>query len=451
MAASRNSPPTEPLAAVAAALRRHLPQGARLVAGLSGGLDSVVLLDVLREAAPERQLRLSAVHVNHGLSPHADRWEAFCRDLCAGWGIPVEVARVTVRRGDSVEAAARRARHAAFERLGGLTVALGHHRSDQAETVLFNMLRGAGVRGAAGMPELRQLPGGTRLLRPLLAVPRSAILARARLRGLEWVEDESNADPSLTRNFLRLEVMPRLAARLPGCEAALAAAAARFAEAESLLDQLAAGDLSVSLDDSGGVPVAALVSLGEARARNLLRALLRRAGAPAVTAAWLAEALHQLCQARDDGGPVVAVAGWTLRRYRGVVHLVAGGHGAPSGHALPWRDEGSVAWGSGRVWFSPAQGHGLACRMIGAGDWWIRARAGGERMRLAPDRPARSLKNLLQEAGVPPWRREGMPLIYHGRMLAWVPGVGVALEYRCAAGEPGLVPHWETGGPDPTE
>lgn len=420
-----------------------------MIAALSGGVDSVVLLDLLRDAARKRPLRLSALHVHHGLSPHAERWAEFCRELCARWDIAIELVRVRVEDGASREAAARRARYAAFARQGAVTVALAHHRADQAETVLFNLLRGAGVRGAAGMPSLRRLPGGTRLLRPLLGVPRSALLAHAREQALAWVEDESNRELCHTRNFLRREVLPLIAARLPGCEAALAGAAARFGEAEALLEQLGEDDLAAARDVSGGVPVTSLVSLGEARARNLLRVLLRQAGAPAVTATWLDEALSQLCSARDDGSPAIEMAGWRLRRYRGVVHLVGGGAARP-GAPQPWRQESVLAWGGGWLRFAAGQGSGLARRLTQAGDWWIRPRAGGERMRLRAHGPARSLKNLLQEAGVPPWRRQGMPLLFHGSMLVWVPGVGVALEYRCAAGEPGLVPQWEACGPDPT-
>lgn len=404
----------------------------------------MVLLWALRRLAPARGSPLSALHVHHGLSPQADRWAAFCGELCAGWGLALAVEHVTVARGDSLEAAARRARYAVFGRLGEVALALGHHRGDQAETVLLNLLRGAGVRGAAGMPPLRRLDGGVRLLRPLLELPRSAIVAAARAAGLAWVSDESNEDTRLARNFLRHRVLTPLAGAMPGAEAALARAAGHFREAEGLLAELAEIDLG-ACGGADGARVAALAALGEARARNVLRALLRRAGAPPVTGDWLAEALRQVVEARDDGAPAVCIGGWSLRRYRGVVHAVA--PAAAGGTAAePWDGAAALAWGASRLRFEPCVGAGLARARLAEGSWSVRPRGGGERMRLAAGGARRSLKNLLQEAGVPPWRRAGMPLLFHGEELAWAPGVGVALEYRCPAGEPGLAPHWEAGG-----
>ncbi|ERI53187.1 hypothetical protein N878_16440, partial [Pseudomonas sp. EGD-AK9] len=162
----------------------------------SGGLDSSVLLHLLaglvrREALPP----LAAIHVHHGLQPAAEAWPEHCARSCAQLDIPLEIVAVQVAPGASLEQAARQARYAAFAaRLGEGEVLLGaQHRDDQAETLLFRLLRGAGVRGLAAMPVARPLGRGT-LVRPLLDVPRTELLAYAEAHGLSWVEDPSNAD-----------------------------------------------------------------------------------------------------------------------------------------------------------------------------------------------------------------------------------------------------------------
>jgi len=160
MASSRKSKPSKAVATdlvlrVAENIRNIVGMGDRLVVGLSGGVDSVVLLDLLARLAPKGRFRLSAIHVNHQLSANAPRWARFCRALCRARGIPLRTVKVTVPRGDSVEAAARAARHEVFHTLRADYVALAHNRDDQAETLLLQLLRGAGVKGLAAMPLLR--------------------------------------------------------------------------------------------------------------------------------------------------------------------------------------------------------------------------------------------------------------------------------------------------------
>lgn len=277
-----------------------------MLLGLSGGLDSVVLLHAVRD----RGYDVSAVHVHHGLSPNADAWADFCTDLCARLGIPLAIERVSVERNarDGLEGAARRARHAAYGRVDADWILLAHHRGDRAETMLFNLLRGAGVRGAGAMGERNG-----RLLRPLLTVGRDDILAYAQRHGLEWVEDESNADIRHSRNFLRHRILPVMQERFPAAEARLASASARFAEAADLLDELALVDLGGNAP-SFPLPVVALSGLSERRARNVLRFLLSRAGVGIPSEERLSEVLRQCLTAKADRHPAVAFGEWQLRR-----------------------------------------------------------------------------------------------------------------------------------------
>lgn len=319
MANSRKSPVTDigPTVLLKAAVRGCLDRwtnpGQRLAVGLSGGLDSVVLLHALRRYA----VVVSAVHINHGLSPHADAWQEFCERLCADLDVALHVERVTIdcRSHEGLEGAARRARHAVYERAEADWIFLAHHRGDQAETVLLQLLRGAGVRGAAAMAERRG-----RVLRPLLSLPRSAIADYAKVHGLSWIEDDSNTDLRFARNFLRHRILPELDDRFPAAEKKLADAARHFAEAQALLDGMAQTDLRGGADDFP-VAVSLLAALPEPRARNVLRYLLGRRGAGVPSEERLVEALRQFLTAAPDRHPSVRLGPWRLFRRRGQIEL----------------------------------------------------------------------------------------------------------------------------------
>lgn len=444
MASTRNSSPPADLAArVSACLERHVRRGERLVAGLSGGIDSATLLHVLRELAPRHGFRLSALHVNHGLSPHAGDWQAFCERLCRSLDVPFEVKRVEVAdaAGAGLEAAARRARYAAFAEVDAQWLALAHQRDDQAETLLFNLLRGAGLAGAAAMPAVRDFPGrpGLRILRPLLEAPRAEIERHARAGKLEWIEDESNRDVRHARNFLRRSVLPQLRERFPGCDAVLARAAAHFAEGEALLAQLAGIDARTALRE-GRIVVAELARLDAARGRNLLRHVLKGAGIAMPDSAHLHEALRQACHAAADRQVRIDLGRCALHRYRGELWLAPG---ACAPGAAEWHGEAALAWGRDRLRFELRFGGGIGLERLAGKPVRILPRRGGERLQPDARRPRRELKKLLQEQGVPPWQREAMPLLWCGGELVWVPGIGIDCAWQCRAGEAGLLPSWE--------
>jgi len=421
MASSRKPAATEsgPRGALARYFRdRPELRGAHLLLGLSGGVDSIVLLHLLHAAAPRYGYTLGAMHVHHGLSPNADAWARHCRRACRALGVPLGVRRVQVRAGGGrgLEAAAREARHAAMLRARADAIVLAHHLDDQAETVLLQLLRGAGPRGASAMPADGRL-GAKRLLRPLLGVRREEILRYARRHGLEWVEDESNARESFTRNYLRHRVGPLIAARFPRWRESLARAARHFASAQ-------------------------------ADERALLRAFLAEHGLRAPSEARLLEMLKQLAA----GSPQMQLVhdGTRLRSYRGRVYLerAAAGRARASPDAfepLVWRGERALriaALDGGLLRFRRARGAGVDAARLAAGVVSVRLRRGGERLQPDPRRPRRTLKNLFQEAGIPPWRRDRLPLVYCGEDLVWVPGLGVDCRYRAGARVPGIALEW---------
>ena len=451
MGGSRNSRCVDCADAAAAVLARHLSPGQDLTVALSGGIDSVVLLDVLCRLQGRLDFTLRAVHVDHGISPLSQQWAAFCGALCARRDIPLLVTAVTVARdsGRGLEAAARDARYQAFSALDTDWIVLAHQQDDQVETLLANLLRGAGPHGAAGMPEVRsfEMYGGARrprLLRPLLGVMRGEIEAYARDRALSWVQDASNADTGFARNFLRHEVVPLLARRFPGCRRTLARSAEWSAEAAQLLDALAQIDAGGAIDTTGRLSIEAMTLLDEARARNLLRYWLRSQGMTMPGAAMLCELRRQLATVKHDNRLRVVVGERAIRCHRGWA-CVEPAQSPAVPECAKWNGQASMPWGDGKVVFRQTTGEGIAEPLLRRGTATLRARSGGERMRLHATGPHRSLKNLLQEADIPPWQRVSMPLLWCGADLAWVPGIGVAAEFRCAPGEAGLLPDWEPG------
>ena len=429
---------------MAAELVRHVPRGARLTLALSGGVDSIAALDILAGLARAHPFALDCLHVNHRISPNAGAWARFARASARRYGLECTVRTVDLapHRRLGLEGAARAARYAAFARARADFVVLAQHRDDQAETVLLQLVRGAGLAGLAGMAVVRRA-GGPTLLRPLLGATRAEIERYARERDLKWVEDESNADERHARNFVRRRVMPLLVELNAAAAANLARSAAHLAEAHELARAVAALDAREAMHD-GRLSAAALARLPAARARNLLRWTIAEAGLVAPDAGRLDEILRQVVGARADAAIRIALDGAEVRRYRDAVWIVA--EQAPPPPAFRARWTGRPAWHlpelGGTLTFKATNGGGVAARTLDRGRVEVRLRRGGERLQPDGRRPRRTLKALLQESAIPPWERERLPLLYSGGKLVAVPGIGVAAEAAAAAGERGWTVSW---------
>ncbi len=411
------------------------PRG-RLWVGYSGGLDSTVLLDLLHAAgAPVR-----AVHVHHGLQSSADNWVRHCRRFCRARDIPLRVLHVIParRHEQGPEAAAREARYDALRKLlrEGDVLATAHHRGDQAETVLMRALRGTGIAGLGAMCHEEPLGAGL-LWRPLLDRPRDKLRQHARRQGLEWVEDPHNAAPRYTRAFLRQRVWPVLDEHFPAATAQLARLAAHARDTGSLLADIAAEDAGRCAQGQA-LRVSALLALSPQRRRNLLYHRWCALGLLPPPASWYAELERSVLRARADATPLLACGDGEARRYRDGLYLMRSLPPPPTGQVLRWP--------RGRIVELP-DGCGRVCvaRRPPAGST-VGFAGGGERIRLDENGPARLLTRLCQQAGLPPWLRERMPLLWHDGELLAAGGRWQAP----AARRLGLQMRWEHTLPEPS-
>jgi len=408
----------------------------RVAVAYSGGLDSTVLLLLFARLRAITPFQLTACHVHHGLSPHAEDWQRHCAEQCARLSIPFRTERVdlAVADGEGVEARARHARYAVFERLPVDSVVMAHHRDDQAETVLYRLARGAALRGAAGMPARRRLGvGPVQLWRPLLAESRNALQAYAEQHQAVWICDESNASTAYDRNYLRHEVLPRLYARFPAAATTIARTATRLAEAAELVDVLA------EIDAGGWCPQLALdrlVGLSEARQRNVLQWFLGRHGIRPESK-QLALLLDQLLTAKQDANPCLRLADVELHRFQGALWVACHMEAPGVTRLVDCPHELAIASWGGVLRWQPAS---LGVAPDTLREIELRPRMGGEALRLRPDGPTKAVKALFQEAGIPPWLRKRWPLLWWRNELIAVPGVGVAAAHQVLGG---LWPRWQ--------
>lgn len=410
-----------------ARLAALLPQfpNVSLCVAFSGGADSTALLAALARLKA-RGLKLRALHVDHRLQPQSAAWSEHCRRIARELGVPLEVLSVRVRRrrGESLEAQAREARYAALAvHLRAQEVLLtAHHADDQLETVLLQLLRGAGVAGLSAMAPVVAF-ARTVLVRPLLEAGAAELRAWVKGQGLSFVEDPSNQDERLDRNYLRARVLPLLRARWPAAAATVARSARHAAEAQRLLEALGAQDAERAAVGRA-LSAKVLRRLPLDRRRNALRYWIGACGALAPPSRRLEELAGPVLAARADTQPCVAWAGVRVTREADVLRLEAGKRAtaeapvarAPESIAWRWRRHATLALAAGTLTLR-ADARGPLDLGALAPSLTLRTRAGGERLRPVAGGPRRSLKGLLQEARVSLEERARLPLVFSGDTL----------------------------------
>ncbi|MGU9950877.1 MAG: tRNA lysidine(34) synthetase TilS [Gammaproteobacteria bacterium WSBS_2016_MAG_OTU1] len=433
-------------AAARALFEDKVPAGQSIVVALSGGMDSVSLLDAILPLAS--RWKILACHVNHGLSDCADAWEQFCRQLCDSRGVHLYVRRVVPPPGETGEHWARQARMQAFAQLPTSVIVAAHHADDQAETILFRVLRGTGAHGMGAIRACVPLPGAAHLilLRPWLKIEQREISRYARSRRLSWVEDDDNRNLTRRRNFLRRRVMPVVREYFPDSGRSLSMAATRFGDASALLADLADEDgQRASGAADGGLDLDYFQSVGALRLQNWLHVRLLRHSAK-FSERGLVEAARQIlfCQ----GELSLRFSEFTLRVWRRRLYV----------DLLPLmpdffrievktnQERHNLPQIGGALVLRRVVGGGLDDAKIGSG-LFAQLRQGGERLHLSAER-ARPVSNLLRAANIAPWRRQRLPLLFVDDVLAAVPGVAVAENFRATGDKEGIdcQIEWQGGG-----
>lgn len=414
----------------------------RYLIAFSGGLDSTVLLHALVALREELGISLLAIHVDHGLQEDSGAWSEHCREVAQELGVDYRCRTVTVQleSGKGPEASARDARYAALHRelCYNDWLLSAHHREDQAETLLLNLIRGSGLAGLAGIGAIRRFGPGW-LARPLLETSRAMLIDYATDNALHWLDDPSNADRRFDRNFLRHDVLPRLQSRWSDVSARLQRSAKHAGEASELLGTLA----EIDLDSLGGrperLPIDGLLPLGAARQKNLLRYALRRLGLSTPTAVQLARILDEVIPARDDAQPLVIWPGASVRRYRNKLYLLPEELVESPLSVKVSTAEVPLGTGLGVLKFVRGARRGLSERFLER-EVEVRFRQGGEEFKPIGQSHTRKLKKLLQEEGIVPWMRDRVPLIYADDELIAVGDLWLAAS---AVSEPGVSLCWK--------
>ena len=416
--------------------------GKRIAVALSGGLDSVVLLDTVfkTQAVNKNPAEIWAFHIHHGLQKPADDWFIFCEKLAKKYKIHFDFRLLHLGNEatqGNIEARARAGRYEALAELcaehGIEDLLLAHHQNDQAETVLLQLLRGAGVAGLAAMSEVRELSAGNKavqLWRPLINQSKAELEAYAKANKLKWIEDPSNQDTQYRRNAIRKKIIPLLEKIQPDAVASLSRSAKVLAETQTLLDRLAMQDGNTVLErDALKVkPLLALAKKDLPAANNLVRFWLKSHGLAMPSQERLASWWKDLSAVKVDAKLEWLHDELKIRLWRGLLQVSEVKIGEWTFQKVSTR---SKAPGLPAKWLQEAQTNGQIS---------IKPRAGSEKIQIKANTPRRSLKNLYQESGVPPWQRQAPLLFINGELIA-VAGIGVSYPHLVEAG-PRLMPEW---------
>lgn len=421
-----------------------LPPSGRIVVGLSGGLDSSVLLHLLTQF-PQLKPRLFALHIHHELSPNADSWELRCREFCKRFAVPFHSIRVEVSRQQaSLELAAREARYQAFSiyLTAQDVLATAHHQNDQAETFFLRLMRGSGLDGLTAMQEWASF-NHFAIWRPLLGYSRQQLESYAIQHALTWIEDESNQNNEFDRNYLRNQLMPILLTRWPNALNSISRAAENLQESQRLLQEMAADELTrfaagKKLNWEG------LASYSLERKKLIIRAWLKRNSIKAPSSAQLNSLIDMMSSEKKDAMPLFEFAAYELRRFRNTLYLLDKKALLSDVNSENLTLKINEALPLGKLIISETtQGARLNFESIKPDLLTIRFRHGGERLKLPGQVHSQTLKNLFQAAAIPPWVRPELPLIYLGDELVCVPGIGVAYGWQAEENQPGWQIQWD--------
>lgn len=412
-------------------LARYLPEKTDFLIGLSGGVDSVVLLDLFRQVS---QLKLRAVHIHHGLSPNADSWALFCEQLCKRWDIPFFLQKVQVETTGSVEANARAARYQAVSELiqPNEVFVTAHHLDDQAETFLLALKRGSGIKGLAAMPTLGE-QAGFQIFRPLLSVEKNALMTYAEQNKLAWIHDESNADNRFERNFLRNEILPALNQRFPQFSRMVARSASLCAEQQALIEELLGEELARRTAAAQRLDIQGFEQFSLLKQQQLVRLWFAKNGVSMPSQAQLQAVISELIFAKADRNPQLILGENVVRRYQEklLITPLVGPIDNLSADLPPIKNEAFVLGLPSELGtLTRTENSLIYCVANRTQRWAIPSTLQTETLRLTLrhsgkvaiyGKPQREeMKKLYQQYNVPVWERDRTPLIFFQDQLLFI-------------------------------
>lgn len=388
-----------------------------------------------------------AIHINHGLQDIADDWQQFASEYCEKLDIEFNSVRLEAKpnQGDSIEAWARQQRYQVFQTLTQKQDMLltGHHRDDQAETVLLQLFRGAGPEGLAAMP-FYTTRNGYAIARPLLNVQRRQIKDYAEQHSLDWIEDTSNQDTTFDRNYLRHRIMPELRKRWPQMDKTLQRVSSHQSEAVEILSDIAEEELGkISDDKKESIDLDRLVMYPETKQKLIIRHWIKYNGFSLPSEKVLHEIFNSLLNSEPDKQPLVHWSGCEVRRYINRLYIMLALTNVDPSTSLNWLLPQEISLSLGNLSAESKTGHGIRASLVADDTVTVKYRSGGERLKPSGSACHRTLKNLYQEASVLPWMRDKIPLIYKEDDLICVPGLWTADHARCQSDEPGWLFHWQ--------
>ncbi len=423
----------------------------RIAVAYSGGLDSSVLLHSL-SGIPEYKERVYAIHVNHGLSPNSKSWIKHCEKFCNDLGINLISLKIDLKSSKNSENLLRQARYKALISClkKGDVLCTAHHQDDHIETVLFRILRGTGIKGLGGIEKYSQMKG-TNLIRPLISYSRKDLLDYANKFKVNWIEDESNEDVSISRNFIRKKVIPGLKNdNWPEYKNSISYLSVKAKEANEILDEIGHLDLKVCASESlDRISIHKIKELSHARALNVLFTWLVMNTHLGISNKITDQVYKSIVLASENSNPVVTfgkkgeVGSFQIRRFNNFLHHLplARVESLSNKKVWKWNTDNPLELPTGILSKQVSLGKGISSHLTEPGIS-IKGRVGGERCKPEGRSKSQKLKKLFQEYKVPPWVRDRIPLVYVGDQLAAVSDLWVCEEFVAKKDERGIVLSW---------
>ncbi len=405
------------------------------VIAFSGGLDSTVLLNLAADYCNYNKTPpLHVLHINHGLSDYAEQWQQHCANVSKQLNLPFSCIRVDVdKQAGDIENAARNARYQAFDLFlsDGDLLMLGHHLQDHAETILYRLFRGTGVKGLTGIPKQRVINQAT-LLRPVLNCSQQQLASYAKKNTLAYIEDDSNNNVRFDRNYIRHHLMSPITDRWPSADKAIHKASKHMVSAQCLLDDLAQIDVKNYIDSRGGLSLQAFENISSQRIRNVIRYWLEAYDLNPSEAQYQ-QIQTQFLESKTDANPSMVLQSFTLRRFHKYLYCEPNNTlelPLPELIALDI-DKPLILNDNVSVSFEPVKGAGLLITNT-VKLTFLAKLTGGQSLRFKPVPRAHSntIKKLMQENNVMPWHRKTLPVLLQGDTIIAIAGLGVATEFK---------------------